>query len=160
MILTWNASDTLATMKPKWLFLENIVAAFRGMHMLPAKHSYAWLPDERTDRQTEAEQSDPYVPLFFTGDTKILWSRTRSLTLVSFECVLLRTVQIPWKLSQASANINFPWIARVLSFKPIWNVIAAFIGWKVCAKEACVKIHIVWHAIKPEVPQSPDARLS
>ena len=31
----------------------NIVAAFRGMHVSPAKHSYAWLPrkcDYRTDR--------------------------------------------------------------------------------------------------------------
>ena len=28
------------------------------------------------------------------------------------------------------------------SFKPIWNVRAAFIGWKVSAKKACVKIHI------------------
>ena len=34
---------------------KNIVTAFRGMHVLPAKHSYAWLPrkcDYWTDRQT------------------------------------------------------------------------------------------------------------
>ena len=38
---------------------KNIVAAFGGMHVPPAKHSYAWLPrkrdyrtDARTDRQT------------------------------------------------------------------------------------------------------------
>ena len=33
----------------------NIVVAFPGMHVSPAKHSYAWLPrmcDYRTDRQT------------------------------------------------------------------------------------------------------------
>ena len=52
----------------------NIVAAFRGMHVSPAKHSYAWLPrkcDYRTDShtQTDARQSDPYVPLCFAGDT-------------------------------------------------------------------------------------------
>ena len=32
------------------------MAAFRGMHVSPAKHSYAWLPrkcDYRTDRQTD-----------------------------------------------------------------------------------------------------------
>ena len=55
----------------------NIVAAFRGMHVSPAKHSYAWLSrkcDYRTDRrthtQTDAGQSDPYVPLCFADDTK------------------------------------------------------------------------------------------
>ena len=34
----------------------NIVAAFQGMHVLPAKHSYAWLPrkcDYRTDRHRD-----------------------------------------------------------------------------------------------------------
>ena len=57
--------------------IKNIVAAFRGMHVSPAKHSYAWLPrkcdyrtDGRTDRQTDTGQSDPYVPLCFAGDTK------------------------------------------------------------------------------------------
>ena len=54
---------------------RNIVAAFWGMHVSPAKHSYAWLPrkcDYRTDRHTHADagQSDPYVPLYFAGNTK------------------------------------------------------------------------------------------
>ena len=43
---------------------KNIVAAFPGMHVSPAKHSYAWLPrkcDYRTDRQTDTRQSDPYT---------------------------------------------------------------------------------------------------
>ena len=51
----------------------NIVAAFRGMHVSPAKHSYVWLPrkcDYRTDRRTDTGQSDPYVPLCFAGTTK------------------------------------------------------------------------------------------
>ena len=58
-------------------FVYNIVAAFRGMHVSPAKHSYAWLQrkcDYRTDTQmdgrTDARQSDPYVQLCFAGDTK------------------------------------------------------------------------------------------
>ena len=34
----------------------NIVAAFRGMHVLPVKHSYASV----TDRRTDDGQSDPY----------------------------------------------------------------------------------------------------
>ena len=44
----------------------NIVAAFRGMHVSSAKHSYAWLPrkldywtDRRTDAGQHAGQSDP-----------------------------------------------------------------------------------------------------
>ena len=55
----------------------NIVSAFRGMHVSPAKHSYAWLPrksdyptDRNIHRQTDAGQSDPYVPLCFACDTK------------------------------------------------------------------------------------------
>ena len=60
-----------------WSHFVNIVAAFRGMHVSPAKHSYmyAWLPrkcDYRTDRWTDAGQSDPYVPLCFAGDTKTI----------------------------------------------------------------------------------------
>ena len=42
------------------LNIKNIVTAFRGMHVSPAKHSYAWLPrkrdygtDARTHRQTD-----------------------------------------------------------------------------------------------------------
>ena len=66
--------------------VQNIVAAFRGMHVSPAKHSFAWLPrkcDYRTDRhkhrrtdgRTDAGQSDPYVPLCFAGDTKAIRER-------------------------------------------------------------------------------------
>ena len=54
------------------IYHKNIVAAFRGMHVSPAKHCYAWLPrkcDYRTDGRTDAGQSDPYVPLCFEGDT-------------------------------------------------------------------------------------------
>ena len=52
-----------------------IVAAFRGMHVSPAKHSYGIVTDGRTDRQTDGQtndgQSDPDVSLCFAGDTKI-----------------------------------------------------------------------------------------
>ena len=47
----------------------NIVAAFRGMHVSPAKHSYRKF-DYRRDGQTDAGQSAPYVPLCFAGHTK------------------------------------------------------------------------------------------
>ena len=56
------------------------------LHVSPAKHSYAWLPRKcdyhdyqesvttrQTHGQTDAGQSDPYVPLCFAGDTKRLY---------------------------------------------------------------------------------------
>ena len=66
----------------------NIVAAFQGMHVSPAKHSYVWLPRKcdyqesvttgqrhwQADGQTDAGQSDPYVTLCFSGDTKTMQS--------------------------------------------------------------------------------------
>ena len=75
---------------PQWQcissFVFYIVAAFRGMHVSPAKHSYTWLPwnhdnrtERRTDRrQTDAGQSYPYVPLCFAGDTKSSQSQWKS----------------------------------------------------------------------------------
>ena len=45
-----------------------IVAAFRGMHVSPAEHSYASVTDGQTGGRG---QSDPYVSLCFTGDTKM-----------------------------------------------------------------------------------------
>ena len=58
---------------------EDTVAAFGGMHVLPAKHCYAWLPrkcdyriDRHTDGQTDTGQSDPYVSLCFAGTIKDL----------------------------------------------------------------------------------------
>ena len=51
---------------------KKIVAAFRGMHVSPAKHSSASVTDRRTDRRTDDGQSDPYVSLCFAWDTKML----------------------------------------------------------------------------------------
>ena len=53
--------------------ITNIVASFRGMHVSPAKLSYVLLPrkcDYRTDGQRDAGQSDPYVLICLTSDTK------------------------------------------------------------------------------------------
>ena len=49
----------------------NIVAAFWGMHVSPAKHTdfQESMTTWQTDG-TDAGQSDPYVPLCFAGDTK------------------------------------------------------------------------------------------
>ena len=69
----------------------NIVAAFRRMHISPANNSYAWLPrkcDYRTDRHThtrkDAGQSYPYVPLCFTGDTKMTCRVSKCLVMPQF----------------------------------------------------------------------------
>ena len=78
-----NISISLETSCQTFLIFTNktfcfqsiyIVAAFRGMHVSPAKHSYAWLSrkfdywtDRHTHTQTDAGQSDPYVPLCFAG---------------------------------------------------------------------------------------------
>ena len=43
-----------------------------------------WLLDRQIDRQTDAGQSDPYVPLCFTGDTK------RTYNLYSYEECIAR----------------------------------------------------------------------
>ena len=66
----WFWTDILEKWKKKIsMKRQKKVAAFRGMHVSPAKQSYVWLPrkcDYRTDRRTE---SDPYVPLCIAGDT-------------------------------------------------------------------------------------------
>ena len=45
-------------------YIRNIVAAYQGMHVSPAKHSYSWLPrkcdywtDRQTHRQTDIRQT-------------------------------------------------------------------------------------------------------
>ena len=75
----WHKNVLFKLYRLYWYGLNvyNRVAAFQGMHVSPAKHSYAWLPrkrdyrtDTHTDGQTDARESDPYVPLCFAGDTK------------------------------------------------------------------------------------------
>ena len=42
---------------------RKIVAAFRGMHVSPAKHSYASVTDGRTDKQTDGRTTDKVIPM-------------------------------------------------------------------------------------------------
>ena len=50
-------------------YITNIVAAFRGMHVSPAKHSYAWLPKKCdyqksvTTGQTDRQTPDKVIPV-------------------------------------------------------------------------------------------------
>ena len=48
------------------------VAAFRGMHVLPAKTAMRDHQESVTTGQTDAGQSDPYVPQCFADDTERL----------------------------------------------------------------------------------------
>ena len=74
----------------QWTF-KKIVAAFQGMHVSPAKHSYESVTDGRTDRQTDGQtddgQSDPYVSLCFAGDTKTTVTDDNSFKLHIYKTV-------------------------------------------------------------------------
>ena len=43
--------------------MTKIVAAFRGMHVSPAKHSSASVTDGRTDRRTDRQTTDKVIPM-------------------------------------------------------------------------------------------------
>ena len=50
------------------MYEMNIVAAFRGMHVSPVKHSYQesvtiGQTDRRTDRQTDRQMPDKVIPM-------------------------------------------------------------------------------------------------
>ena len=54
----------------QYMYNTNIVAAFWGMHVSPAKHSYAWLPrkcdyqtDRHTHRRTDSQTPDKVIPM-------------------------------------------------------------------------------------------------
>ena len=90
-----------------------IVAAFWGMHLSPAKHSYAWLPrkcdywtDRQTDAQTEARQSDPYVSLCFAGGTKITPQRELTHLVLKTEILYTNTPEMK-KKNQLLFNTSF-----------------------------------------------------
>ena len=62
----WTVGPLFNLREKKKHFYLKKVAAFWGMHVSPAKHSYASV----TDGQTDDGQSDPYMSLCFAGDTK------------------------------------------------------------------------------------------
>ena len=123
----WNLEDSNQPI------MHIIVAAFRGMHVSPAKHSYAWLPrkcdyrtDTRTDRQTDAGQSDPYVPLCFAGDTKTTRCIMLFPRLLAMTFTILDLVKDHWEefnnrnvctySPYCSFHPNLKWCMRHISF--------------------------------------------
>ena len=79
----WCTDSEISSNKYRFLYVSalmiyanKIVAAFQGMHVSPAIHSFAWLSRKcdyrtyrQTDTQTDAGQNDLYVLLCFPGDT-------------------------------------------------------------------------------------------
>ena len=58
-----NKKKTLWSFNSPIIYWIKIVTEFRGMHVLPAKHSYVWLPrktDYRTDREAD-RQTDRHM---------------------------------------------------------------------------------------------------
>ena len=50
----------------KLIMVNKIVTAFWGMHVLPAKHNYAWLPrkcDYQTDGRVDRQTPDKVIPM-------------------------------------------------------------------------------------------------
>ena len=97
------------------------------MHASPAKHSYASLPrkcDYRTNIQTDAGQSDPYVPLCFAGDTKMTELSNGPLTnarqLGAFKTFEKhRAVSKLWTLQNRCQRLDNVWKAP--SFQNLWT---------------------------------------
>ena len=60
----------------------NIVAAFREMHVSPAKHSSASVTDGRADRQTDGQTTDKVIPMcrYASQATQKGWSRVGAWT--------------------------------------------------------------------------------
>ena len=90
-------------MYEKYSHNENILAAFLGMYVSLAKHSYAWLPrkcdyQSVTTRQTDAGQSESYVPLCFADDPITMITTTTAPSL--FRHILVgtqgNTKLMPW----------------------------------------------------------------
>ena len=93
------------------------------MHVSPAKHSYAWLSrkcnyrtDRRTHTQTDTGQSDPYVPLCFAGNTKLIaqvwWRSTQRFSLYGVHKLISIYVHYDLDLwpSKSIGFILSPWL--------------------------------------------------
>ena len=62
-------------MLTEWQHSEECMCHLQNIAMRDYQESVTtkkvWLPNRQTDGQTDAGQSDPYVPLCFAGDTKM-----------------------------------------------------------------------------------------
>ena len=111
-------------MLPLWHYLPghicpgllklNIVAAFLGMHVSPAKHSYVWLPrkcDYRTDthtqrdRQTDAVMLKSVSPKVLTDRISLGLTECR-IHFYSFYCSDWRTFLSSLKMTDKSQNFS------------------------------------------------------
>ena len=104
------------------------------MHASPAKHSYVWLPRKcdyrtdththtRTDRQTDAGQSDPYVPLCFADDTKSKW---HNLQVVKWRRHRQKWLILKWEKYSTEWE-NIPTGKCKVNSKPLKNWMLIFV---------------------------------
>ena len=83
---------------------NNIVAAFRGMHVSLAKHSYAWLP-RKCDYRTEARTDRRQTKLSLWSALLRRWYKKHSTTLCAF---VYRDSSHLWRsFSHNSTKITF-----------------------------------------------------
>ena len=88
-----KSNATFLTFIDDWNYQEKIVAAVQGMHVSPAKHSYAWLPikcDYWTDRLTDRRRTkwSPCAAMLRKATQK-LWMPLRkwSISLTQWDCM-------------------------------------------------------------------------
>ena len=96
------------------------MAAFRGMHVSPAKHSYAWLPlenvtTERTHRQTDGrtdrQTPDKVIPMYRYAS---------QATLKSFEEIIILKLKCS-KSSLLKSGLNKKFVKEGVPPRPTWD---------------------------------------
>ena len=96
--------------------VSNIVAAFWGMHVSPAKHSYAWLPrkcdyrtDRQTDRQTERRTDRRQTKWFLCAAMLRRWQKYNAFGILK----ILMSI----KTRGPKGHISFTWVQCATSFR-------------------------------------------
>ena len=103
---------------------HKIVAAFRGMHVSPAKHSYAWLPRKRdywTDTRTDRQTPDKVIPMCCyasqaTQKHEASIFALQKIPVLSKACKIATFPDFPWTCSTPSArsfSTSFPRLKTV-----------------------------------------------
>ena len=115
----WHVVWSLLT---EWLF-QKIVAAFRGMHVSPAKHSYASVTDGQTDRRTD-RQTD--------GQTDRRWTK------LSLCVAMLRRRHRSIATQKLGSVDTVSKISFVIAIKFSRLILSYFLYW-----QNCNNIHVI-----------------
>ena len=71
----FELSDSLSVSLPEWQYYKECMTRLLNKacdYQEKRDYQKMWLPDRWMDRQTDAGKGAPYVPLSFTGNTKIV----------------------------------------------------------------------------------------